>query len=192
MNNQLDFCFKGDRNYVQGPDIFNKLMLYFASHSPKNIDIKFNGIVSKNLHLIEGSELNNAKVNLSITLQDRTKKFQLIESEQVINCRYLYDESLIINNTALNLANQVINLQQDTQYTFCENFIAMNKHLLQSLFPDEKGKWYFTRLELKHPVEDNTLLSVKFIKNFNFKLTKSDIYIENNCVGSVYFTMVRK
>ena len=191
MKTQLDFCFKGERNYVQGPDIFNKIIVFFEAYSPTNIDIKFNGIVSKNLELIDGFKIDDAKVNISLTLQGEAKNFQLIESEEEISCRYAYDESLIIGKTNLTLIKQAISLGQATEFTFCENIVAMNKKLLETIYPDENGKWYFTRLELNNPVEDNALITIKLIKNFKFRLTKSDIYIKDECVGSVYFTMVR-
>jgi hypothetical protein len=191
MKTPLDFCFKGDRDYVHGTDIVNKLMRHFAPYAPQNIDVKFNGSVANNLDLLEATAGSDAKVNIAVMLQGEAKKFQLVDNGQAIHCRYPYDESLIISNTRLDLAGQSIHLQQVTTFTFCENFVAMNKHLLQSIFPDEQGKWYFTRMELEHPIKDAALVSVKFIKNFNFRLTKSNLYIEDQCVGSVYFTMVR-
>lgn len=191
MKKQLFFCFKGNRGYVQGPDIVSALLKEFSDKDIKNIDLKFNGITATELDLIEGLERADAKVNIRLLEDSVEKSYQLIENGQQINCRYEYDENKIIEKTAINIDKQGVSLTDTTGFTFCENFVAMNKHLLQSIYPDEKGKWYFTRLELTKPIDNNSLIEVKLVKNFNFRLTKSDILLNDNPVGSVYFSMVR-
>jgi hypothetical protein len=188
---KLNFCFKGPRNYIQGPDIVSALFKVFASQNISDVDVKFNGITQTNLSLVEGHENSNAKVNIRLKEAGEEKSYQLIENGQVVECRYDYDEDKIIAHCQLDLVNQQITLQQSTGFTLCENFVAMNKVLLQDLFPDEKGKWYFTRLEQKHLIDNDTLITVRLIKNFNFRLTKSDILVGDEVIGSVYFTLVR-
>jgi hypothetical protein len=163
----------------------------FASQNISDVDVKFNGITQTNLSLVEGHENSNAKVNIRLKEAGEEKSYQLIENGQVVECRYDYDEDKIIAHCQLDLVNQQITLQQSTGFTLCENFVAMNKVLLQDLFPDEKGKWYFTRLEQKHLIDNDTLITVRLIKNFNFRLTKSDILVGDEVIGSVYFTLVR-
>jgi len=191
MNSVLSFCFKGDRNYVQGPDIVSKLLDCFSEDKISNIDLKFNGISSTNLNLIEGDSSGNAKVNIRLTLNDEEKVMQLVENGESINCRYEYDENKIIDKTELDINHQQIFLKNKTGFTQCENFVAMNKRLLQTLYQEEKGKWYFTRLEQKRMINNNSLITVKLIKNFNFRLTKSDILLGDEVIGSVYFTMAK-
>jgi len=191
MNQSLNFCFKGNRTYVHGTDIVSELYKNFSQSEVTNVDIKFNGIALTNLDLVEGDELENAKVNIRLTEKGTDKHFQLIESSTEIDCRYEYDEDDLLNKCNLDLQNEQISLKEKTGYTFCENLVAMNKSLLQSLFPDESGKWYFTRLEQPKMVVDEALIKVKLVKNFNFRLVKSDILMNDTVIGSVYFTMVR-
>ena len=192
MIRRLSFCFKGNRGYVQGPDIVTAVLNQFSAKEIVDLDFKFNGIASTNLDLIEGCTAEHAKVNIRLTVDGEPKSLQLIESGQAIECRYEFDEEQIVECCNLDMAAQSVELRNPTTYTFYENFVAMNKHLLQNLYPEEKGKWYFTRLEQKYPIDDNALITVRLIKNFNFRLTKSDILISNEVVGSVYFTMVRE
>lgn len=192
MIRRLSFCFKGSRDYVQGPDIVTAVLNQFPAEEITDLDFKFNGIVSTNLDLIEDCKAEHAKVNVRLTVNGEPKSLQLIESGQAIECRYEFDEGQIVECCNLDMAAQSVELRNPTTYTFCENFVAMNKHLLQNLYPQEKGKWYFTRLEQKYPIDDDALITVRLIKNFNFRLTKSDILISNEVVGSVYFTMVRE
>lgn len=192
MIRRLNFCFKGSRDYIQGPDIVAAVLKQFSLEKITNIDFKFNGIASTNLDLVENSEVEGAKVSVRLMINGEPKFLQLIESGQAIECRYEFDERQIIGRCSLDIASQSVALRNPTTYSFCENFVAMNKHLLQSLYPQEKGKWYFTRLEQKHPISDDALITVKLIKNLNFRLTKSDILVSNEVIGSVYFTMVRE
>ncbi len=191
MTQKLNFCFKGNRTYVHGTDIVAGLFKTFANADLSAIDLKFNGIAHTNLDLIAGTDSSEAKVNIRWQESGQEKHYQLIENGEPIECRYEYDESSIIEKAVLNTDNQLIKLSQNTGYTLCENFVALNKHLLQSLFPNEQGKWYFTRLEQIKLISDDALIEVKMIKNFNFRLTKSDILLDNEVIGSVYFTMVR-
>lgn len=192
MIRRLSFCFKGNRDYVQGPDIVVAVLKQFSAEEITDLDFKFNGIASTNLDLIEGDKAENANVNIRLMVNGEPKSFQLIESGEAIGCRYEFDERRILDCCNLDMTAQSIELQNPTAYSFCENIVAMNKSLLQNLYPQETGKWYFTRLEQKYPIDDDALITVKLIKNFNFRLTKSDILISNEVVGSVYFTMMRE
>jgi len=191
MNTKLKLCFKGDRNYVQGPDIVSALLKEMESRLITNIDLKFNGIASTQLDLVDGDTNEQAKVNIRWFENGQERIYQLIENGKPIDCRFEYDEEQIIQRTKLDLDSQSIVLQQPTGYTLCENFVAMNKFLLQSLFPDVQGKWYFTRLEQNGLIIENASITVKLIKNFNFRLVKSDVLVENTVIGSIYFTMVK-
>lgn len=191
MTIKLNFCFKGERTYVQGPDIVSELFQAMADKNLSQIDLKFNGITQTGLDMVDGDENSDAKVNIRWLESGVSKIYQLVENGESINCRNEYDEEQIISKASLDLQNQSIILDDVTSYTVCENFVAMNKFLLQNLYPEEKGKWYFTRLEQVKVIPDNSLIEVKLIKNFNFRLTKSDILVDGEVIGSVYFTMVR-
>jgi acetyltransferase-like isoleucine patch superfamily enzyme len=144
--------------------------------------VKFNSIVSTNLTLIQGNNCQTAKVNISFDLDGITKQVQLLENDRTIQCNYEYDESEIINKAEIDLQSKRITLNKTTGFTVCENLVAMNKSLLQKLYPDEKGKWYFARLEQTEIIENDSLISVKLIKNLNFRLTKSDILLGDEVV----------
>ena len=191
MSKSISFCFKGNRNYINGADIVVELLKRFADDAITDIDLKFNGITNTNLNLINGDEADDAKVNIRLNLNGEEKIMQLVDNGDFPDCRYEYDENRIIEKCELDQVSQLIHLKQVTCYTLCENFVAMNKFLLQNLYPEEKGKWYFTRLEQKRVVQDDVLVTVKLIKNFNFLLTKSDILAGDEVIGSVYFTMDR-
>ncbi len=191
MTTKLNFCFKGNRAYAHGTDIVAALFKQFADSDLSAIDLKFNGITHTNLDVVDGIDNSEAKVNIRWLEGGSEKHYQLVENGEPIECRYEYDEDNIIAKTSIDLDSQTIRLGAVTGFTLCENLVAMNKYLLQSLYPDEKGKWYFTRLEQTKLISDDALIEVELIKNFNFRLTKSDILLDGKVIGSVYFTMVR-
>ncbi len=188
----FEFCYKGSRNYIQGADIVSKILEYYSDNNISNLDVKFNSIVSTNLVLIEGLDCLEAKVNIGLELNGETNYMQFVETSQKVKCRYEYDENQIIDKTTVDEALKQISLSSVTGYTLCENFVAMNKSLLQKLYPEKEGKWYFTRLILDKIIDDDALISVRLIKNFNFRLTKSDILLAEEVIGQIYFTMVKE
>jgi len=191
VTKNLSFCFKGSRTYIHGTDIMSSLLACFKGKEITEIDVKFHGVSESNLSLVVGDQLTDAKVNISLCVDSEEKLFQMIESGEEIDCRYEYDEDDLVDQCQLDLENKQVHLSRVTGYSFYENFVAMNKHLLQSLYPEEQGKWYFTRIEQEKQISDEALITVKLIKNFNFRLTKSDILLEGKKLGSVYFTMVK-
>ena len=134
---------------------------------------------------------SNAQVNIRLTKGSSSKCYHLLENGDSVDCRYPYDEDNILSKSVLNIDKKSIALTRSTGFTFCENFVALNKYLLESIYPDAKGKWYFTRLEQSFLIPDNSVFTVVLKKNFKFRLTQSDIFVNGENVGSVYFTLVR-
>ncbi|WP_341780816.1 hypothetical protein [Ectopseudomonas mendocina] len=191
MNKELFFSLKGERSYVHGTDIFNSFAGFLHGKQWSKLDIKFAGIVSNNLIVREGADHSDVKVDVRVTVNGTQKSYQLCESANPASGRSEYHEEKITGLCSLNIDEQQIQLREITPYSFCENLVAMHKCLLQSLFSEAHGKWYFTRLELAAPVADEALIRVVLVKNFNFRLVKSHIFEANRLLGSIYFTLVR-
>ncbi len=188
----MNFCFKGSRNYIHGTDVLAKLIETNKNKNLTHLDVKFNGIMYTNLDLIDGEEGRKAQVNIRWIENGEKKFYQLVENNIPVKCNYEYDENLILKKTTHDINLKTINLNQPSGFTFYENLVAMNKHLLQMTFPKANGKWYFTRFEQLKIYDNNSLITLKFIKNFNFKLTKSDVYLNGDVIGSIYFTLARE
>ena len=68
MSKELVFSLKGERSYVQGPDIFNSFAGFLHGEQWSNLDIKFVGIVSNNLIVHEGVDHSDVKVDVRVTV----------------------------------------------------------------------------------------------------------------------------
>lgn len=198
MDNQnIAFCFKGQRNYVHGTDIYNRLyetVLKDQIQSDASFDLSFHGVATTNLKCLETPPEDENLLKFACKYFDQTGERKIlygVENNEAINCRYEYPEENICSLSTINTELQKISLAQDSSFSFIENCVALNKFLLETLFPDVNGKWYFTRLQLKK-FQINTIypLEIRFQSNFNFKLLKSEIYVEDESVGFIYFSLV--
>ncbi len=190
----LDFCFKGSRTYVHGTDIFTMLTETFGKHI-KKLDIAFHGITVNNM-TFSATKPENKEVKVTFRCLDNDKKRILfgIENRSGIDCRYEYLEENIVKNSIVNIAKENIVLNTKTGYTFIEHVVAMNKALLETLYVDISGKWYFTRLQLQDPIEMSDVASLQLVlkSNFQFKLTKTAIIVNEQEVGFIYFSLIPK
>jgi hypothetical protein len=193
----LEFCFKGDRTYVHGTDIYNKIIKNLAQKEVDyiNIDFSFHGVVKNNILISSIKPEDEESLKLVYKYVDKEKQkriFYGVETNEIITCRYKYPEEDIFSVCHIDKEKEQIELSLNTSYSFIENIVAMNKFLLEQLFPDAKGKWYFTRLQLSEIIDENSEypLRLRLKNNFNFKLTKSEIFLHDKLVGFIYFSLV--
>ncbi len=190
----LEFCFKGSRTYVHGTDIFNKLVeLLNKEIKSEKIDLSFHGVAKTNIDLLVEKPENDELLKFAIKFTDNSGNKNVlyaVENGVGIECRYEYQEEDICKLSNLDLENQKVLLNKDSSYTFVENSVALNKYLLENLFPNANGKWYFTRFQLNKIPENIYPLRLELKANFNFKLTKTEIIIGEESVGFIYFSLV--
>lgn len=189
----LEFCFKANRKYVHGTDIFTKITEQY--NNAKNIDIAFHGIAINNMTFsTEKTEGKEVKVTFRCLHDEDKIKLFAIENDSNITCRYEYLEEEIVNNSTVAVSEESIDLNTPTEYSFIEHIVAMNKALLEKLYSDANGKWYFTRLQLKENISMSDISSLQLVlkSNFQFKLTKSSIIVDNVEVGFIYFSLIPK
>lgn len=190
----LEFCFKGSRTYVHGTDIFNKLVeLLNKEIKSEKIDLSFHGVAKTNIDLLVEKPENDELLKFAIKFTDNSGNKNVlyaVENGVGIESRYEYQEEDICKLSNLDLENQKVLLNKDSSYTFVENSVALNKYLLENLFPNANGKWYFTRFQLNKIPENIYPLRLELKANFNFKLTKTEIIIGEESVGFIYFSLV--
>jgi hypothetical protein len=199
MIQHLQFCFKGDRSYVHGTDIFNAvsdLLGMNVLNSQSVIEMSIHNIVRNNLTVYINSDLpkdKHAAVYFFVKAKNIETKIALVENEQAVICRYEYDEDKTIAAANININEKTIELVAYNDYTFIENIVALNKGLLLALYPEKSGKWYFARVRLNNlnPWLDHpNHISLRLIKNLSFKLTQTEILINDKSIGSIYFSLV--
>jgi len=192
----LEFCFKGNRTYVHGTDIYNNIFEHLKNIEDEisTIDLSFHGIAKKNIEISEERPKDENLLKFAYKYNDMQNNRVVlygIENDHAVECRYEYPEEDICNLSDLNLENQEVTLKKDSSFSFIENTVAINKYLLEKLFPEVEGKWYFTRLQIKKiPYDKIYPLKLVLKANFNFKLTKTEILIDDESIGFIYFSLV--
>ena len=201
MKYSLNFKYKGSRTYLHGTDIFNEAnKLLREEHSLETInyfDMLIPKIVKNNLD-IEIYKIKKIKKNtdaaVSITFKENEDSYVcfLKETNRIVEKRDEYPEHDIIKKSKLNTDDKTIHLTNDSGFSNIENIVAMNKALLQAIYPTFKRKWLFTRLQLRSYNHSTKFRNIKltFLNNFNFKLTKSQIICDKKEIGFVYFSSI--
>lgn len=192
----LEFCFKGTRTYVHGTDIYNKMLDFLKDKEiqKSNFDLSFHGIAKTNIEISQNKPENESLLKFAFKYLDKDSNKKVlygIENNISIECRYEYPEEDICNLSELDLDNKEVVLARNSSFTFVENTVAINKYLLENLFPNVEGKWYFTRFQIREiPSNNNHPLKLILKANFNFKLTKTEILIDDKSIGFIYFSLL--
>lgn len=198
IKKNINFQFKGLRNYIQGPDIFNAMIGAFDAERPiTNIKFTANSftstpacavLISADRSDLEALADVHAKCNLFIDGQPYWAALVEDASREIEVTRSEYDEEQIISICKID-GNSIF-LSAKSPYTFIETIVSMYKFLLTKLFSEVKGKWIFTRVDLNFNCVETNALEVRFKHNLNYKLLKSEIYLGPARIGDLYFSLV--
>ena len=195
---EIFFNYKGGRDYVQGPDIYDnmlKTVKQCLQDYPTLIKGSFHRPLRNNGILLICSELseidpNKSYANFSIEMNRRTYQVALYRSDSLITSSYDYDESRVIDN--MTTEKEAARMAAKSSFTYIEQIVAMNKSLHLTLYPDAKKKWLFTKIDIKDMIDPSIFpgreLTIRVIKNFHNKLTQSGILLDNKLLGNVWFS----
>ena len=193
------FRYKGERNYIHGSDLFNELLRESESSYITNITFTVHDFIQgRTCEIIstdfkkDVSKVEGIKSRCQMDVNGKTRWLVLRELDLPTGTnddRYEYDEGRI--TSGCEISEHTIILMDKSPLTFIETVVAMNKYLLEHLFPDAEGKWVFTRIDLDQFCGDNSGLSLNFKHNMNFRLLKSDIMLDGEKVGALGFSLVK-
>jgi len=195
---KVKFQYKGSRSYIQGPDIFNVMIAGFPEGGLLALRFSVHGFVlSPSCDLYESfckEDLNFVSdIRARCQFEHYGKMHYLALAEapnsSLANERYAYDEDQIVSISSHN--GEEIQLNERSPFTFIETVVAMNKYHHQMLFPNASGKWVFTRIDLQHDCHVKENIHLVFKNNMSFRLTKSDVLVNGEKVGDIYFSLVQ-
>lgn len=195
---EIEFQFKGARNYIHGTDMFNTMLSTCPSEALSNIRFTVHDFVRTpvcRLYLADSMDELNAVTDIRARCQfevnGATRWLALTQGagDATTGGRYGYDEERI--TSLCSVAGEGIALGLQSPFTFIETVVAMNKHMHEQLFPEVQGKWIFTRIDLAAFCSARENLSLQFRHNMNFRLTKSDILVNGSKAGDIYFSLVK-
>ncbi len=194
---EIAFNFKGSRRYIHGTDMFNAMFQSLSGKSLSNIRFMMHGIVDSpccRLFIAESRDeldsVNDIRVRCQYDRDGVTHWLALspAECELSKSARYEYDEERLLSHCEMQ--SDGITLLRQSPFSFIENVVAMNKHMHLQMFPEATGRWMFTRIDLIAGCEARESIALKFRHNMNFRLTKSDILVEGQKKGDLYFSLI--
>lgn len=196
---QLELCFKGNRTYVHGTDIFNSCIKLLSELTglPDSIDFSIHAIMRNQLCALGGTlptPEEKFPAIFKFSKDGLSQTLYLRETTEGIKCRYDYDEASIIDAAIVDIGKQEIFFEGKKEFTTIEKVIALQKKMVSSLFPAVNGKWFFTRIKIIDlpffVVNDNLPIRILLRRNLNFKLIDSIVEIGDKKVGNIYFSLV--
>jgi hypothetical protein len=200
MKVSLNFKFKGNRKYVQGPDIIDAVIPYIRENYPGDItEFKYSAhqMLYSNADVVFGSAPEK-ELNSLISFQyegDGTIYASVIENNLPVTESYEYDENPVQQKCLI--GDKDVTVQEADllyeKYSFSEVIVSMNKFYMQQKITDQ-GKWIITKIEYNslQLIDEwkGKPLKLTVLKNLNNKLTKSAIYIDNLAAGFIYFSLI--
>lgn len=196
---QLEFCFKGGRDYIHGTDMFNALVGVHPTVMLHKVHFTIHGFVRTprcEVYRTDSREalreLRDVKVHASFDLGGITQLIALKEASTLEPARsYEYSEDRV--TSLCDVHDHGIALKRESPFTFIETVVAMNKHMHQTLFADATGKWLFTGIYLEeHGCDRREGISLHIGHNVNYRLTRAEIVHNGQVIGNLFFSMVKK
>jgi hypothetical protein len=196
----LYFLFKGQRDYVHGTDMYEKIADFVreSSRTPGTGEFRMTihdtvrhqcRLMYCDLHA-STSKPNNAKAEFSFISEDFSIIGWLVETASPVIERYAYEEEKIIEGCSV--TGKAIEVQGGTGYSAIEVTVAMNKHLHLQLFPQTDGKWFFTRIDLRKLLDRQCrhIYRIELAGVLQNRMTRSVIVSNGKTVGYIYFSLV--
>lgn len=196
---ELQLPYKGLRTYLHGTDIYNAVCELLAKEGASDlvkIDMVFHQVSASQLHASISRENPSAEGPANVVFRCSTSgeniTVKLAQTGQPVTERVPYDEEGLVSSAVIRTEEQRISLTNQPGYSNIEMFVALNKKLLSHLFPEVRGKWFFTRLQLSRSVYKLPLanLEVQFLGHSNFRITRSTLLGNGEPLGSIYFSLV--
>ena len=196
----LEFCFKGSRTYVQGPDIFDVVLDTIKNDFDlfQITDIKYaaHDMLLSNANLIVTEQFSKDDfdtINSIITFKQGSTKYYavVLQNDNKIKCSNEYSEEIV--RTQSIIKDKIITFENVLEHSITEITVSMNKYFLQET-ETKYGKWIVTKFEYPKLINldkiKNKTLKLELTNNFNNKLTKSTIFVNDEAVGYLYFSLI--
>tara|TARA_R110000824_G_scaffold400686_1_gene608841 strand:- start:9201 stop:10844 length:1644 start_codon:yes stop_codon:yes gene_type:complete len=180
--------FKGERNYLQGGDIFNALNQYFKKIETGFLStLSFKDFSKKQLKLcFKKPSLDNVIAKGGWEGDKGKISFWIVETDEPVENRYEYSENMITDECRFN-GNSVL-AQGCRLYSIIENIIALTKKLNYQLVPDVNGKWVFSQVDLDKPLPQKySIIEIEQVSVTVKKYSRNLIKVDGLSFGEIRF-----
>ncbi|MCK4921644.1 MAG: hypothetical protein KAS71_11400 [Bacteroidales bacterium] len=201
FKSELELNFRGERDYIYGPDLFinsiESVFNYFETDLLSKVDFSSHAMAHQGLdfYLFDSPDeesLDLVQSKLVFTHKNIEYFAYLVLNGKTVSQRTPYPEEEVFDACILDKENKTIVLRKRTTFLLTDNYTALTKFMHKHIFPDTNGKWIFVRViynEYKIKQKYNEL-KVVCSKNFSNKFTQNALFIDGEKIGTIYFSLI--
>lgn len=191
MKKQVNFVFKGNRDYVHGTSLFNAIVNNIVDQGIQKgaLDISFRKMVHSSVCIIEnrgfGPE-DAVTAHVSKSEGDDALALVLYEDDSVEDpVRVEFDEEAVCQGAIVD--GNSITLVNPKHKDLIELVVSLCKKLHMESVADSK-KWVFSRYLGHFPIPEAKKVEIKIVKQVGVKLTKSDVLVNDKKIADIFFS----
>lgn len=199
-NYPLNLIFKGERDYLQGGDLYTIVQKnaanIFGTKAWIN-HIVFRGFARNACELILGEikdvvDMESVRAKCTVQHDGQIVNGIIIETKNPITDKYPFDEGQVAK--AAVLEGQSIRQKNRAGFSAIEEIIVLTKILHNQLIPVQPRRWIFSQLDLTEPfaTEQQCLYTIKLKQNLAGRMTVSQILQDAKIIGTIRFTAILK
>lgn len=191
-------CFKGDRTYLHGTDVYTSAVAMLHGRWP-DVDgrcrFTFHRLARKPLTAWMDSfsagrmRPGGCVAEMHVTGRNAAVSIWFTERDGEVACRYAYDEDAVVRDSVV--AGSRIVMTRAPSNAPIEVLVALTKRLHYALLTPAGGRWLLTRLDLQRLLreDDRAAMSVTMIGTPRVTLTRSEIAVGGQPLGSIFFSV---
>lgn len=180
-----EFYFRGDRNYLHGPSLFDYILNNYVrnKYKLKNIDFTFHKFTNKCCLVVYEEGIFPLEKLIGQYRDSETQLF-IYETEDTITDRVPYDERGITGKCIV-VNNEITIPREIGGYSFIDKVTAAYKLLLSKMYGNIYGKYIFARVILSFIPEG--ALSIKQERIISNRFFEGKIRQDDKDIGEIFF-----
>ena len=186
---QLDLAFRGERDYVQGADIFEALVELTGWHGP--VSLHFHRVMRFGVDAIEVTDARGAATFDAVfwygPLGARKCLGLRADPARPILKRKPYNEKSVVAGAVISPPR--IESSGPVDASFMERVLALDKALLMRLFTPDRGSFRLLRLDLEYVPESPKELVLIHRASMGSRFVRMEILADGHSVGAVFCSL---
>ena len=198
---QLEFNFRGARDYLQGADLYDTVVRELGRELPEGpVSAQFHSFLRTQPDVVMGvqnvsqwrtrsdyrGEMRFGEGSNAVTLV-------LLASARPISKRLECNEKEVVQGAKVDSSHKSARLPMPVEATPMEATVFLNKVLHFALLPEVREKWLFVRLELNQRLPDRAAdqLELRLKQVLCGRFTRVAILIDGQEYGHITFSTLK-
>lgn len=195
MNKALHLCYKGNREYLHGSDIFDALSV-MADELTGGVGAFIERITFRRFARLSCDVTTEPTADPSrIVCQARLRvpgsesvDVWIVETANPVTSRRPFDEEQLLARASLGCDRRSARFPGRGGYSPIEEVIALTKYLNYAVSPEVNGKWVFGQLDLVESLPANySILEIRIKSLVGGRFSINEILTDGHSIGTIRF-----